>query len=76
MAGDGSRDAAGRAFSFARRDDGTVVISYGAAPVTALRGRAAERFVARVARAADDSTAQQLMARATERVRGHGEHRA
>lgn len=51
-------------FSFTTRADGTIVISYHAAPVTLLRGRAAERFAARV-EGATPAAAQQLMARAT-----------
>jgi hypothetical protein len=51
-------------FSHHTRADGTVVISYRTAPVTYLRGRAAERFTSRIA-AADASAAQQLMARLT-----------
>ena len=50
-------------FSFARRDDGTVIISYGAAPVTALRGRAADRFIERIG-AEDGDGAQRVMERA------------
>ena len=55
---------AGEPFSFQSRADGSVVIRYRAAPVTLLRGKAAERFSSRVA-GADPATAQQLMARAT-----------
>jgi hypothetical protein len=51
-------------FSHRTRADGTVVISYRTAPVTYLRGRAAERFATRIA-GADASAAQQLMARLT-----------
>jgi hypothetical protein len=51
-------------FSYATRSDGSVVISYRTAPVTILRGQAAERFTTRVS-AADAIAAQQLMARAT-----------
>jgi hypothetical protein len=51
-------------FSYATRADGSIVISYHAAPVTILRGRAAERFSTRVD-GADGAAAQQLMARAT-----------
>jgi hypothetical protein len=51
-------------FSHQTRADGTVVISYRTAPVTFLRGRAAERFAGRIA-GADASAAQQLMARLT-----------
>jgi hypothetical protein len=52
------------AFSFQRRTDGTVIISYHEAPVAALRGSAAARFLARVD-ATDEPSAQRLMARAT-----------
>ena len=51
-------------FSHRTRADGTIVISYRTAPVTFLRGRAAERFATRIA-GADASAAQQLMARLT-----------
>ena len=51
-------------FSFHTRADGTIVIQYHAAPVTLLRGKAADRFSARIA-GADPQAAQQLMARAT-----------
>jgi hypothetical protein len=55
---------AGEPFGCASRADGSIVIAYRGAPVTVLRGRAAERFSARIA-GADASAAQQLMARAT-----------
>ncbi|HEY8169521.1 MAG TPA: hypothetical protein VIH24_00315 [Candidatus Limnocylindria bacterium] len=55
---------AGEPFSFVTRADGTIVIRYHGAPVTLLRGRAAERFTTRVD-GADVVAAQQLMARAT-----------
>lgn len=51
-------------FSFLSRSDGSIVIRYRAAPVTLLRGKAAERFATRVA-GADPAAAQRLMARAT-----------
>jgi hypothetical protein len=51
-------------FSYLTRADGTVLIRYHGAPVTLLRGRAADRFAARVD-AADAAGAQQLMARVT-----------
>ena len=54
----------GEPFSYAIRSDGSIVIRYHAAPVTILRGKSAERFVAR-ATTADAAGAQQLMARAT-----------
>jgi len=55
---------AGEPFSFVSRADGSIVIHYHAAPVTLLRGKAAERFAIRMD-GADPATAQQLMARAT-----------
>ena len=55
---------AGEPFSFLARADGSIVIRYHAAPVTLLRGKAADRFLARVS-GADAAGAQQLMARAT-----------
>ncbi len=51
-------------FSWFARADGAIVIRYHQAPVTLLRGRAADRFATRIA-LADDPGAQQLMARAT-----------
>lgn len=51
-------------FSFHARADGTIVIRYHQAPVTLLRGKAADRFTARLANA-DAEVAQQVMARAT-----------
>ena len=59
-----SPDSGDAAFSFQRRTDGTVIIRYHEAPVAALRGKAASRFLARVG-ATDASAAQRLMARAT-----------
>ena len=53
-----------RPFSWARRADGTVIVSYRQAPVTALRGVAATRFVSRID-GADEARAQQVMARVT-----------
>lgn len=61
-------------FSYRARADGTIVISYHAAPVTLLRGRAAERFAARIADA-DAATGQQLMARATGNFKRGNERR-
>ena len=55
---------AGEPFGCASRADGSIVINYHGAPVTVLRGRAAERFAARMA-GADSGAAQQLMARVT-----------
>jgi hypothetical protein len=57
-------DLAGGPFSFVARADGSVLVRYRQAPVTVLRGKAAERFVARVS-TADADAAQQLMARVT-----------
>ena len=61
-------------FSFVARADGTIVIRYHAAPVTLLRGKAADRFLTRV-NGADASAAQQLMARATGNFRRGNERR-
>ncbi|MGH2446663.1 MAG: hypothetical protein ACRDGD_11605 [Candidatus Limnocylindria bacterium] len=61
-------------FSYVSRSDGAIVIRYHAAPVTLLRGRAAERFTTRMA-GADAAAAQQLMARATGNFK-HGNERA
>ena len=55
---------ANKPFSWLSRADGAIVIRYHDAPVTLLRGKAAEKFAARV-RGADGAAAQQLMARAT-----------
>jgi hypothetical protein len=55
---------AGEPFTFQARADGSIVISYRAAPVTLLRGKAAASFIARVS-GTDAAGAQQLMARAT-----------
>jgi hypothetical protein len=55
---------ASQPFSWLSRADGAIVIRYHDAPVTLLRGKAAEKFAAR-ASAADAAAAQQLMARAT-----------
>ena len=51
-------------FSWRSRADGAIVIRYRDAPVTLLRGKAAERFATRVA-SANQAVAQQLMARVT-----------
>ncbi len=51
-------------FSYVSRADGSIVIRYHTAPVTLLRGKAAARFMTRMADA-DAAAAQQLMARAT-----------
>ena len=61
-------------FSYAIRADGTIVISYRAAPVTLLRGRSADRFVTRMA-GVDEAGAQQLMARATGNFKRGNERR-
>jgi hypothetical protein len=55
---------AGEPFSCVTRADGTIVISYHGAPVTLLRGKAADRFSTRMD-GADAAAAQGLMARAT-----------
>jgi len=72
----------GAPFNCTSRADGSIVIRYRAAPVTILRGRAAERFSERLDRT-DAAGAQQLMARATgnfrrgnERARGPGRGRS
>lgn len=51
-------------FSWARRADASVVVSYDGSAVTTLRGSAAARFLERVD-GADEAAAQQLMARVT-----------
>jgi hypothetical protein len=61
-------------FSYATRADGSIVISYRAAPVTLLRGRSAQRFATRMA-GADETGAQQLMARATGNFKRGNERR-
>ena len=63
-----------RPFSCAPRADGSILIRYRAAPVTVLRGKAAERFASRLEQA-DAAGAQQLMARATGHLR-RGNERA
>ncbi len=60
----GDDPLSGNPFSWIRRADGTVIVSYHAAPVTALRGTTAARFLTRLD-GADESTAQRLMARVT-----------
>ena len=61
-------------FSYLTRADGTIVIRYHDAPVTLLRGRAADRFATRVGDA-DAAAAQQLMARATGNFKRGNERR-
>lgn len=61
-------------FSYVGRTDGSIVIRYRAAPVTVLRGKAADRFRTRVD-GADPGAAQQLMARATGNFRRGTERR-
>jgi hypothetical protein len=51
-------------FSWTARADGSVIISYHLAPVAALRGQRAARFLVRV-NESDTPGAQQLMARVT-----------
>jgi hypothetical protein len=60
-------------FSHHTRADGTIVVSYRGAPVTLLRGRAADRFATRMD-GADADAAQQLMARVTGNFK-HGNER-
>jgi hypothetical protein len=52
-------------FSYVTRADGSIVIRYHEAPVTLLRGRAAERFATRISASDGPHAQQQLMARAT-----------
>ena len=66
---------AGHPFSWVQRADGSVIVSYHAAPVTALRGTAAARFLTRLD-GADASAAQQLMARVTGNFKRDTERRA
>lgn len=61
-------------FSYHARADGTIVISYHAAPITILRGRAAERFADRIA-GAGAAAGQQLMARVTGNFKRGNERR-
>jgi hypothetical protein len=53
-----------RPFTCAARADGSILIRYRSAPVTVLRGKAAERFATRLD-GTDAAGAQQLMARVT-----------
>jgi hypothetical protein len=62
-------------FSWLARADGAIVIRYHEAPVTLLRGKAAEKFAARID-GADGAAAQQLMARATGNFKRGNERRA
>jgi hypothetical protein len=64
----------GQPFSCVTRADGTIVISYHGAPVTRLRGKAADQFASRLD-GADASAAQQLMARATGNFKRGNERR-
>lgn len=73
QASDPGDPLAGRPFSFVRRKDGTIVVRYHDAPITLLRGRAAERFTGRV-EGLDAAGAQQLMARVTGNFK-HGNER-
>ena len=61
-------------FSYAGRADGSIVIHYRAAPVTVLRGKAADRFRTRLD-GADARAAQQLMARVTGNFKRGNERR-
>jgi hypothetical protein len=61
---DGPDPLADEPFSYQSRADGSIVVRYHEAPVTLLRGRAAERFTTRMS-GADAAMAQQLMARVT-----------
>ena len=62
-------------FSYLTRADGTIVIRYHGAPVTLLRGKAADRFTTRLD-GSDAAGAQQLMARATGNFKRGNERRA
>jgi hypothetical protein len=66
---------AGEPFSFLERADGSIVIRYHTAPVTLLRGKAADRFMTRMS-TADAAAAQQLMARATGTIKRGNERRS
>jgi hypothetical protein len=66
---------ASQPFSYLARSDGSIVISYHAAPVTILRGKSAARFATRVADV-DPASAQQLMARATGNFKRGNERRS
>jgi hypothetical protein len=61
-------------FSWLSRADGAIVIRYHDAPVTLLRGKAAEKFAFRMS-SADGAAAQQLMARATGNFKRGSERR-
>ena len=61
-------------FSWLSRADGAIVICYHDAPVTLLRGKAAEKFAARMS-GAERAQAQQLMARATGNFKRGNERR-
>jgi hypothetical protein len=61
-------------FSYLTRADGTIVVRYRGAPVTLLRGRAADRFTTRLD-GADAAAAQQLMARVTGNFKRGNERR-
>lgn len=65
---------AGEPFSFLPRADGSIVVRYHDAPVALLRGKAAERFAARI-RGSDGRAAQQLMARVTGNFKRGNERR-
>lgn len=73
QASDPSDPLAARPFSYVRRKDGTIVVRYHDAPITLLRGRAAERFSGRL-EGLDEAGAQQLMARVTGNFK-HGNER-
>ena len=71
-------DARGRLaqepFGWARRSDGSIVISHDGRAVTTLRGETADRFATRVA-GLDPTAAQHLMARATGNFKRGNERR-
>ena len=68
---DGTDPLADEPFSYVARADGSIVVRYHEAPVTLLRGRAAERFTTRVS-GADAAAAQRLLARVTGNFKRRG----
>lgn len=64
-----------RPFSYRRVGDGTVLISYHGRMVTTLRGKDADRFLAKVVDA-DDQTAQMAMAKVTGNFKRGNERQA
>jgi hypothetical protein len=70
----GGRGPADEPFSWSSRADGTVIISYRDAPVVAVRGVRAAKFLARV-QGTDPGAAQLLMARVTGKFKRGNERR-